>query len=142
MVLPIGLVFDCTDPERVGRFWAAALGYVERPAPEGYDSWKAYDAEHGVPEGQAGYAIVDPDGVGRRSSSSRFPSPRSSRNRLHIDIKVSGDGTLPLSERCQRIEARVAPLVSLGARMQRRSENPDDYFVVMQDPEGNEFCLV
>jgi hypothetical protein len=30
MAVPIGLVFDCADPERVGRFWATALGYIER----------------------------------------------------------------------------------------------------------------
>jgi hypothetical protein len=142
MALPIGLVFDCADPERVGSFWAAALGYIERPPPEGYDSWKAYDAEHGVPEDQAGYAIVDPDGVGPTIFFQPVPEPKVVKNRLHIDIKVSGDGALPFSQRRQRIEARVAPLVSLGARMQRRSENPDDYFIVMQDPEGNEFCLV
>ena len=41
-----------------GRFRPGARDR-ERPPPDGYDSWKAYDAEHGVPEDQAGYAIVD-----------------------------------------------------------------------------------
>jgi hypothetical protein len=142
MAVPIGLVFDCTDPERVGRFWATALGYIERPPPDGYDSWKAYDADHGVPASQAGYAIVDPDRVGPTIFFQPVPEPKVVKNRLHIDIKVSRDATTPLEERHRRIEAGVQPLVLAGARMQRRSENPDDYFIVMQDPEGNEFCLV
>jgi hypothetical protein len=142
MAVPIGLVFDCADPKRVGTFWATALGYIERPAPEGYDSWEAYDAAHGVPASQAGYAIVDPDDVGPTIFFQPVPEPKVAKNRLHIDIKVSGGATTPFQERRRRIEAGVAPLVSLGAAMQRRSENPDDYFIVMQDPEGNEFCLV
>jgi Glyoxalase-like domain len=48
---------------------------------------------------------------------------------------------MPFEEHRRRVEAAVAPLVSLGATIQRRSENPDDYFIVMQDPEGNEFCV-
>jgi Glyoxalase-like domain len=142
MAVPIGLVFDCADPKRVGTFWAAALDYVERPPPEGYETWEDYDAANGVPEGEAGYAILDPDDVGPTIFFQPVPEPKVAKNRLHIDLKVSGDATTPDQQRRRRIEARVAPLVSLGATMQRRSENPDDDFIVMQDPEGNEFCLV
>jgi Glyoxalase-like domain len=85
---------------------------------------------------------VDPDRVGPTIFFQPVPEPKVVKNRLHIDIKVSRDATTPLEERHRRIEAGVQPLVLAGARMQRRSENPDDYFIVMQDPEGNEFCLV
>jgi Glyoxalase-like domain len=47
-----------------------------------------------------------------------------------------------LEEERRRIDAGVAPLVELGATVLRRNQDPDDWFVVMQDPEGNEFCLV
>jgi hypothetical protein len=142
MAVPIGLVFDCAHPEQIGRFWAAALGYIERPPPEGYASWQAYDADHGVPESQSGYMIVDPDGVGPTIFFQPVPEPKVVKNRVHIDVRVGGDPATPFPERRRRIEEGVAPLVLAGATMQRRSEDPDDYFIVMQDPEGNEFCLV
>ena len=48
----------------------------------------------------------------------------------------------PSEEERRRIDAGVAPLVELGATVLRRNQDPDDWFVVMQDPEGNELCLV
>lgn len=49
---------------------------------------------------------------------------------------------MPFEERVRRIEAGVEPLVAKGATFLRRNEDPEDYFIVLQDPEGNEFCLV
>jgi hypothetical protein len=144
MGVPIGLVFDCADPERVGRFWAAALKYIERPPPEDYESWEAYDADHGVSEEEAGagYMLIDPDGVGPTIFFQRVPEPKVVKNRLHIDVRVGGPAGVPFEERRARIEAGVAPLVAIGATMERRHDDPNDYFIVMRDPEGNEFCLV
>jgi hypothetical protein len=48
----------------------------------------------------------------------------------------------PSEEERRRIEAGVAPLAELGATVLRRNEDPEDWYIVLQDPEGNEFCLV
>ena len=68
------------------------------------------------------------------------------KNRLHLDLYPTGrDNALPMLQRIEIVEAKVAELVDLGARVQRRTrhDDPDDpvYFVVMHDPEGNEFCV-
>jgi len=64
------------------------------------------------------------------------------KNRLHIDIRRSEGAPRPSEEERRRIDAAVGPLVELGATVLRRNQDPDDWFVVLQDPEGNEFCLV
>jgi hypothetical protein len=138
--VPIGLTFDAGDPERLGAFWCLALGYVEHPPPEGYQSWAQYDAANGTPGNEAGYTIVDPDGKGPNIFFQPVPEPKTAKNRLHMDVRVSGAGTE--GERRSRIEAAIAPLVAAGATVQGRSTAADDFFIVMQDPEGNEFCLV
>jgi hypothetical protein len=144
MAVPVGLVFDCTEPKRLGAFWIDALGYVERPPPPGYSTWDEYDADHGLtPEEQdAGYPIADPGGVGPTIFFQRVPESKVVKNRVHVDVKVGGGVAVPFEERVRRIEAGVEPLVANGATFLRRNEDPEDYFIVMQDPEGNEFCLV
>ena len=44
------LVIDCTDPERLSRFWAAALSYELEPPPDGFATWDDYWRDVGVPE--------------------------------------------------------------------------------------------
>ena len=90
--------------------------------------------------GVPGYTIVDPDGKGPSIFFQPVPESKTAKNRLHMDVRVSGAGTE--DERRARIESAVAPLVAAGATMRNRSSAADDFFIVMQDPEGNEFCLV
>jgi Glyoxalase-like domain len=59
-----------------------------------------------------------------------------------MDVRVSRTGRRLGGGAPRRIEAAVAPLVAAGATMRNRSTDPDDFFIVMLDPEGNEFCLV
>jgi hypothetical protein len=140
MAKTVQLVIDCRDPGALGRFWRDALDYAERPPPEGYDSWAAFDAATGGPGDEAGYSIVDPDGAGPPIFFQPVPEPKTVKNRVHLDIRVSGDGTP--EEQWQRIRDGVPPMLALGARVLRHNEDPDDYFIVLADPEGNEFCLV
>jgi hypothetical protein len=44
------LVIDCADPDRLARFWAAALGYELAPPPAGFATWNDFYREIGVPE--------------------------------------------------------------------------------------------
>jgi hypothetical protein len=74
------------------------------------------------------------------------PETKAGKNRLHLDLYPTGrDMTLPQQRRIEIVEAAVAELAGLGANVERRirHDDPDDpmYYVVMHDPEGNEFCV-
>jgi hypothetical protein len=138
------LVVDCADPEPLARFWAAALGYVLEPPPDGFATWDAYRRDLGVPEEELGGGadcIVDPDGRGPRIWFQVVPDRKTVKNRLHVDIGASGDRSAPLEERRQRVDAEAARLADLGAVIlgPLDSEGLDHYAVAMRDPEGNEF---
>jgi hypothetical protein len=144
MATSIQLVFDTADPDRQARFWAEALGYVIQPPPKGFDSWEAFLRAQGVPEERwnDASAIVDPDGRGPRVYFQRVPEGKTAKNRLHMDLNVSGAGEVAAEERKRRIGAEVARLISLGATDERGAMDKDgEYWVRMNDPEGNEFCV-
>jgi len=74
------------------------------------------------------------------------PEAKAGKNRLHLDLyPTDRDDTLPFERRVELVETRVAELVGLGATIVRhtRHEDPEDpvYYVVLHDPEGNEFCV-
>jgi hypothetical protein len=143
------ITIDCTEPRLLVPFWCAALGYVVEPPPGGHSSWNDYWRAVGVPEDElptdhdAADSIVDPNGVGPRVWFQVVPEPKSVKNRVHLDLKVSGGRAVPLPERRERIEAEAARLEALGATRLRvlAADGVDHYGVVMQDPEGNEFCV-
>jgi hypothetical protein len=139
---PLSLVFDCADPVLLGGFWRQALGYEEATPPDGYASWAEYGTVNRRPAAGIGYQIADPGGTRPPILFQVVPEPKVAKNRLHIDIRLSAGAPRPSEEERRRIEAGVAPLVELGATVLRRNEDPEDWYIVLQDPEGNEFCLV
>jgi hypothetical protein len=143
MTTSIQLVFDCADPERMADFWRQALGYQLQPPPEGFRSWDAFLDSIGVPEEQRHdkSAITDPDGIRPRIFFQKVPEPKSAKNRLHIDVSV-GAGVHDLAQRRALVDAAVARLKALGATDERGAMDLDgEYWVRMNDPEGNEFCV-
>ena len=92
MATPFQVTFDAVEPAQLGAFWAELLGYVEQPPPPGFDSWDAALAAMGVPEGErdGAYGIVDPDGAGPRLFFQRVPEGKTAKNRVHLDVGVSG----------------------------------------------------
>jgi Glyoxalase-like domain len=142
MATPVQVVIDCSDPERLSSFWATALDYVIQPPPEGYESWEELLAEAGVPESErnAASAVVDPDGAGPRIYFQRVPEPKVGKNRVHVDVNV-GRREMSNGERRERVDERVRRLVDAGATVLRDAEERGERWVVMQDPEGNEFCV-
>src|ERR1700755_953662 len=134
------VTFDCAEPERVARFWCEVLGYVVPPPPAGFDSWDDFDAQTGEEPG-ASYACVDPNGVGPRLYFQRVPEGKVVKNRLHLDVRV-GTGLVG-EERLATLEAEGARLVALGAVRVRllTADEDNESCLVMQDIEGNEFCL-
>jgi len=143
------IAIDCAEPRLLVPFWCEALGYVVEPPPGGHRTWNEYWREVGVPADElptdhdAADSIVDPKGVGPRIWFQVVPEAKAVKNRVHLDLKVSGGRAVPLPERRERIEAEAARLEALGAERLRvlTAEGLDHYGVVMQDPEGNEFCV-
>jgi catechol 2,3-dioxygenase-like lactoylglutathione lyase family enzyme len=117
------VTFDCADPDRMARFWCEVLGYV--PVDD---------------EGSA-YASADPEGVGPRLFFQRVPEGKEVKNRVHLDVRV-GSGLVG-EERLSVLEAECARLTTLGARRVRLlvADEENESCLVMQDVEGNEFCL-
>ena len=139
------LTVDCAHPRPLAAFWALALGYVEPPPPDGFGSWEAWLVHYGVPEEEwDGVAyLADPAGQAPGLSFLRVPEHKTVKNRLHLDLKVSGGRDQPAEVRLPRIQATVDRLVAAGAAVQRTDEHGGSVdHVVMTDPEGNEFCVV
>ncbi|HEX6246709.1 MAG TPA: VOC family protein [Nocardioidaceae bacterium] len=144
-VRQVQVTFDCADPAALAAFWQDVLGYAPEPPPAGHDSWDAALEAMGIPpeEWNSRSACHDPSGVGPRLFFQRVPEPKTAKNRVHLDVRAAlglrGD------TRMARLEEEAERLVGLGATRVRRHD-PDSSpgeigFIVMQDPEGNEFCL-
>jgi catechol 2,3-dioxygenase-like lactoylglutathione lyase family enzyme len=143
MATGVQVVIDCADPDRLARFWAAALGYKLQDPPEGFASWDEFLDSIGFPEDQRGNAsaVVDPSGTGPRVYFQKVPEGKTVKNRVHLDLNVGGGPETPTEERKRRVDAEVARLQGEGATVVHPKEEHGEYWVVMQDPEGNEFCL-
>ncbi|MGW7681388.1 VOC family protein [Kribbella sp. NPDC054772] len=135
------VTFDCAEPERVARFWCEVLGYVVPPAPAGFANWAEFDRSLPAEQQGSAYACVDPTGVGPRLFFQRVPEGKVVKNRVHLDVRV-GTGLVG-AERLAALEAECARLIPLGAsRVQLLvADEFNESCLVMQDVEGNEFCL-
>ena len=138
-VKPFQVTFDCAEPERVARFWCEVLGYVVPPPPEGFAAWDDYQRSSPPEEQGSWFACVDPSGVGPRLYFQRVPEGKVVKNRVHLDVRVAYE--LEGEERLGALEAECARLVPLGATRERLLYDGTDACMVMQDVEGNEFCL-
>jgi catechol 2,3-dioxygenase-like lactoylglutathione lyase family enzyme len=107
------VVVDCNDFAGMLAFWREALGYVAREPAE--DGW---------------VILRDPACANVNLSLQQVPEPRSGKNRLHLDLYTDD----------QAVE--VERLLAIGATRHPRDPEPDDDFVVLEDPEGNLFCVV
>ena len=109
----IELVLDCADPDRLTTFWTAVLGYRHFGSAANYRS------------------LVPLDGDGPKLILQGVDEPRGAKNRMHLDILAAD------------IEAEAARLVALGATRTRQDPVAEhgSRWIVMADPEGNEFCL-
>jgi hypothetical protein len=111
------VVVDCMDPVRQAGFWSKALGYEvrERNADE--------------------FLVSDPAGVAFPLYFMEVPDPTVGKNRWHVDLLTAGD-----------MRDEVDRLVALGARLVEVRQDPDtldnpDTWSVLEDPEGNVFCV-
>lgn len=117
---------DADDPQRIAAFWALALGYVLEPGFDGPDN----------------ASLVDPDGVGPAIGFLRVPEGKTSKNRMHIDVRVAGEPAWDPADRERLVRAKVRELVVAGATEVREETYGGELgHVVLLDPEGNEFCV-
>ena len=139
------LTIDCADVSAVAPFWMLALGYAERPPPAGWGSWEDWLAAQGVPEEEwhdVAY-LADPEGRLPSVSFLRVPEPKTVKNRVHLDLQVSGGRDVPPQVREERIRAKVAELVAAGGTIAWEAPGPAGLdHVTVRDPEGNELCVV
>jgi hypothetical protein len=148
----VQVTFDAHDPRVLSTFWRDVLGYVH-PGPPGVEladgadplaAWDEFLAEVGVPADQRNTrsAIEDPEGPGPRLFFQQVPEDKVAKNRVHLDVRAAPG--LQGDARMAALEAECARLVGLGASRLRRDEPEPPMsagFIVMADPEGNEFCL-
>jgi hypothetical protein len=111
MAATIGLVLDCADAEGLAAFWGPALRFEK--------VWSGGDY----------VLLMDPAGVEPRLLLQQVAEPKGGKNRLHFDVHPDD------------VDAEVDRLVALGATRGERIEEHGTYWVVMTDPEGNEFCV-
>ncbi|MGW1749068.1 VOC family protein [Streptomyces sp. NPDC002092] len=135
------VTFDCAEPERVARFWCEVLGYVVPPPPVGFTTWDDFDRSLPPERQGASFACMDPTGVGPRMYFQRVPEGKVVKNRVHLCVRA-GTGLVG-EERLATLEAECARLVALGAARVRLlpADGVNESCIVMQDVEGNEFCL-
>ena len=141
----VQVTFDCADPAALAAFWSEVLGYRLEPPPAGFASWDAALDAWGVPADQRNSrsAALPREGAsGPRLFFQQVPEGKTAKNRVHLDVRAApgADGDV----RMAALEAEAVRLVGLGATHVRRAD-PDGRmetgFIVLLDPEGNEFCL-
>ena len=107
------VVIDCLNFDKMLAFWQEALHYVPgQPAKGGW------------------VVLRDPEGRGPNVSLNQVPKRLMGRNWLHFDLYTSDR------------EGEVKRLLKLGAKRHRQTYEPDDDFRVLEDPDGNLFCVV
>lgn len=110
------VVLDCGDPEALADFWAVALGFERRRFHPPY------------------LRLVDPRGRWPDLLLQRVPEPKTSKNRMHLDLQFAD-----AAEAAQEIER----LRRLGATVLVDQHDDAGYLTaVLADPQGSEFCVI
>jgi predicted enzyme related to lactoylglutathione lyase len=106
------LIVDALDPERLGRWWAEVL-------------------DHRVESVTPEEVVVGPDADGHpRLIFLRHPDAKNAKNRLHLDLRPDD------------LDAEIERLVNMGARHVDVGQPDAAAWIVLADPEGNEFCIL
>ena len=144
MSLTVQVTFDCADPAALVAVLERGAGLPARqpPAAVRVVGGGARRLEHPRGEPQRRLGSVDPDGKGPRLWFQKVPEGKSAKNRVHLDVRAAAG--LRGDERMAALEAKCAELRRPRRHPAARGWSPTAMSVgpiVMQDPEGNEFCL-
>ena len=110
------IIIDCHDPSTLAHWWGEVLGWPVVDDPRGMSWLSASGSWDALP-----MIVCLP-----------VPEPKTIKNRLHLDVSPLG---------CDQAE-ELERLLGLGARRVDVGQPEDAPFVVLADPEGNEFCLL
>jgi hypothetical protein len=116
------LAIDCADPHGLARFWCAVLGYEVQDFADGVVTI----GSPAVPEGK-----LRPGPVPPTLTFAQVPEGKAVKNRLHLDVNPTDTEQ----------DEEVRRLLGLGARRADVGQG-DESWVVLADPEGNEFCVL
>jgi catechol 2,3-dioxygenase-like lactoylglutathione lyase family enzyme len=117
------ITFDCADPYRLARFWAQLLGYREDPREPNRPG--AGEALLLDPQGTPGLLFI------------RVPEPKAVKNRVHLDVWPDAADASQLTR-----DQALPRVLELGGTLVEDHREPDGAgWIVLADPEGNEFCL-
>ncbi|MDQ2960081.1 MAG: VOC family protein [Candidatus Dormibacteraeota bacterium] len=105
---------DSVDPLPLTEFWVAVLGWVI------------------VDRDETGVSLAAPGTRMPTLDIMKVPESKAVKNRLHLDLRADGCSTAEELDR----------LLGLGATRANVGQGPDVSWVVLADPEGNEFCLL
>jgi len=108
------IAIDALEPRRVAAFWIAVLGWTTLEESDGIIS---------IGPADAAWPTIDVVPV---------PERKTVKNRLHLDLRADG------STQAEEVER----LLALGARHADVGQDPGSTWVVLADPEGNEFCVL
>ena len=133
------IAVDAEDPHRLNRFWAAAVDYeiedhhtqIQDIVAAGYATADDTIEIDGRLAWKTAAASRDPDGRGPRLLFQQVPEPKTTKNRVHLDLHVGED----------RRDAEVERLIALGATKLWDGRQGPQTWVTLADPEGNEFCV-
>ena len=117
------LVIDCADPSGLARFWCSVLGYQVQDED---DEIVAIGSPL-VPEGKKHPGPVPPT-----LTFAHVPEGKTVKNRLHLDVNPTD----------REQDEEVRRLLGLGARHAEVGQTGEESWVVLTDPEGNEFCVL
>jgi hypothetical protein len=117
------LAIDCADPNGLARFWCSVLDYEVQDEDDGIVTI----ASPVSPEGENRHGPVSPT-----LTFARVPEGKTVKNRLHIDVNPAD----------REQDEEVRRLIDLGARPADVGQKGDESWVVLADPEGNEFCVL
>lgn len=107
---------DCANPVLLARFWSEALDY------------RVFEEEVGLisigPQSQEVFPVI--------LTFAQVPEAKTIKNRLHLDVSPRELGQ----------QQEVDRLLSLGASYADVGQDVEVSWVVLADPEGNEFCVL
>jgi hypothetical protein len=138
MPYDIQVTVDCADPHPLADWWAETLGWSVEPSDEAFiksmiEKGFATDADttthRGVLVWREGAAILQPSG--QRVLFQLVPEPKTTKNRVHFDVRTGDDDAADVQQR----------LVARGATVLHHGRQGPHTWVTMADPEGNEFCV-
>ena len=140
----VQVVVDAAHPGALASFWAGVLGYRLDDPPPGFPDWEAALRASGLPEQRwdDASAIVPVTGSGPRLFFQKVPEGKRGKNRLHLDVRA-GAGIADPEQRWAAVMACELRLLADGAtRLEERRGEWGEHWLVLADPEGNEFCLM